>query len=182
LHLKINNDTRGFTEFKKWCRANAFSLKETFIVLEYTGGYEYRFIQFCESMSVAYCRISGLEIKRSMGMIRGKNDKVDSFRIGQYGEEKIKRLVPDKPLDTSILLLKQLLSFRKRLVKEAAGLLATVKERKHNYQVNKKDAIIHIAERKIKANDQFILQIEGQIMELIKAIQHYCETTGYCGV
>lgn len=169
LHLKIDNDSKGFAEFKKWCKTNSINLKETLVVMEYTGGYEYRFIQFCESMSVAYCRISGLEIKRSMGMTRGKNDKVDSFRIGQYGEEKIKRLIPDKPLDTNILLLKQLLSFRKRLVRETAGLSATVKERKHIYEVNKKDAVIHIAGEKIKANERFILQLEEEIMKLIKA-------------
>ncbi len=107
--------------------------KKSLVVMEYTGGYEYRFMQFCESLSVAYCRIPGLEIKQSMGMTRGKSDQADAFRIGQYGEEKRKRLEPSKPLDNHILRLKQLLSFRKRLVRERAGLESTVKERKHMY-------------------------------------------------
>jgi len=81
LHLKIDNDTMGFSVFKKWCKTNEIDLKETLIVMEYTGGYEYRFIQFCEAISVAYCRISGLEIKRSMGITRGKSDRVDSYHI-----------------------------------------------------------------------------------------------------
>ena len=29
-------------------------------------------------------------------MVRGKSDKADAFRIGRYGEEKIKRLEPSK--------------------------------------------------------------------------------------
>ena len=122
LHLKIGNESKGFAEFKKWCKINGINLKETLVIMEHTGGYEYKFIQFCESISLAYCRISGLEIKRSMGMSRGKSDKVDSFRIGQYGEERIKRLKPSQPLDKDILSLKQLLSFRKRLVRENSGL------------------------------------------------------------
>jgi hypothetical protein len=40
--------------------------------LEYTGGYEYRFLQFCDTKSIPYCRVPGLEIKQSMGMVRGK--------------------------------------------------------------------------------------------------------------
>lgn len=169
LHLKIGNDNKGFVEFRRWCKANEINLKETLIIMEHTGGYEYRFIQFCESISVAYCRIAALEIKRSMGMTRGKSDKVDSIRIGLYGEEKIKRLKPDKPLDHSVLVLRQLLSFRKRLVRENAGLISTIKERKHIYEVNIKDTIIRIGGQKIKANEYYILQIEKEIAELIKA-------------
>src|SRR4051812_5503406 len=126
LHLKIDNDVNGFNDLKKWLKLNKMNFATTFVVLEHTGGYEYRFIQFCESLSLDYCRISPLEIKKSLGMARGKNDKVDSFKISQYGEEKIKRLKPDKPLDGNILLLRQLLAFRKRLVRENAGLAATI--------------------------------------------------------
>src|SRR5215469_1938779 len=75
LHIKIDNCSKGFEVFKKWCKTHGFDLKGTLMVMEFTGGYEYRFIQFCESLSIPYCRISGLEIKNSMGMTRGKSDK-----------------------------------------------------------------------------------------------------------
>lgn len=169
LHVKIDNCSKGFGELRKWCKCNDITLKETLIILEFTGGYEYRFLQFCESQSIAYCRIPGLEIKRSLGMTRGKNDEIDAFRIGQYGEEKIKRLEPSKPLDKNILMLKQLLSFRKRLVREKAGLESTIKERKHMYEARKTDTITHIAKAKIKANKQYILQVEQEIAALIKS-------------
>lgn len=169
LHLKIDNCAQGFSIFKKWCKISDIDLKETLVVMEYTGGYEYRFIQFCESLSIHYCRIPGLEIKRSIGMTRGKSDQVDAFRIGRYGEEKNKRLRPSKPLDNNVLKLKQLLSFRKRLVREKAGLESTVKERGHMYPVKKGDTVTHIALAKIKANKKYIVQLEQQIMEVIKS-------------
>jgi transposase len=169
LHIKIDNCAKGFAVLKKWCKANGIDLKQTLVVMEYTGGYEYRFIQFCQSSFISYCRIPGLEIKRSLGMIRGKSDQVDAFRIGRYGEEKVKRLEPSGPLDSNILKLKQLLSFRKRLVREKAGLESTVKERKHMYSINKSDSIIHIAKAQIKADRKYIIQIEQEIMEVIKA-------------
>lgn len=169
LHLKIDNCSKGFNDLKKWCKTNGIDLKETLMVLEFTGGYEYRFLQFCESLSTPYCRIPGLEIKKSLGMTRGKSDQVDAFRIGQYGEEKAKRLIPSKPLDKNILMLKQLLSFRKRLVREKAGLESTVKERKHMYPQKKADTITRIARVKVKSDEQHILQIEQEIMEVIKS-------------
>lgn len=169
LHIKIDNCAKGFAALKKWCKTNGIDLKQTLVVMEYTGGYEYRFIQFCQSSSISYCRIPGLEIKRSLGMVRGKSDQVDAFRIGRYGEEKIKRLEPSNPLDSNILKLKQLLSFRKRLVREKAGLESTIKERKHMYSINKSDSIIHIAKAQIKADRKYIIQIEQEIMEVIKA-------------
>jgi transposase len=137
LHIKIDNCSKGFEAFRKWSKTNDIDLKEALIVMEYTGGYEYRFIQFCASKSISFCRLPGLEIKQSMGMVRGKNDKADSFRIGRYGEEKRDRLTASKPLDNNILNLKQLLSFRKRLVREKAGMQSTMKERKHMYELKK---------------------------------------------
>jgi transposase len=169
LHTKVDNCSKGFADFKKWCKTNGIDLKETLMIMEYTGGYEYRFIQFCESLSIPYCRIPGLEIKQSMGMVRGKSDKADAFRIGRYGEEKSDRLKVDKPLDKNILALKQLLSFRKRLVRENAGYESTVKERQHMYEVKKTDTILRIASKKIKENERYLSQVEQEIMEVIKS-------------
>jgi transposase len=168
LFIHVDNNSEGFSKFKKWSKEHGIDLYRTFIVLEYTGGYEYRFIQFCESQAIDYRRVPGLEIKKSQGIIRGKSDKADAFRIGQYGEEKIKRLEPSKRLDKHILELKTLLSFRKRLVREGAGYQSTVKERKHMYEVSDQDLVIEIAKDKIAANAQYIRQVEDQIMELIK--------------
>ena len=176
LHLKTDNRAKGFSVFKKWCKTNQIDLKETLVVMEHTGGYEYRFIQFCEALSIAYCRIPGLEIKQSMGMTRGKSDQADAFRIGRYGEEKSKRLEPAKPLDKNILVLKQLLAFRKRLVREKAGFQSTIKERRHMYPANKTDTVIRIARAKIKENKKYIGQVEQEIMMVIRGHEELMQT------
>jgi transposase len=176
LHLKTNNCSKGFAGFKKWCKTHQINLKETLVVMEYTGGYEYRFIQFCESVSLSYCRIPGLEIKQSLGMARGKSDHADAFRIGRYGEEKIKKLTPSKPLDKNLLTLKELLSFRKRLVREKAGFQSTIKERKHMYPANKADTIIRIAQAKIREAKKHIGQVEQQIIAVIRGNEEWLQT------
>jgi transposase len=166
-HIKIKNGSEGFILFLKWCRRLKIDLQNAFLVLEYTGGYEYKLLQFCEAHAIVYARIPGLAIKNSIGIIRGKNDKVDSARIAQYGEEKHKSIQPSKPLNPAIIRLKELLSFRKRLVRENAGYKSSIKEREHMQDVNKKDLIIKSLQQKQKINTKIIENVEAEMMEII---------------
>jgi transposase len=166
-HIKINNGTEGFVLFLKWCRNFKIDLQRSFLVMEYTGGYEYKLLQFCEAQKIQYTRIPGLAIENSLGIARGKNDKVDSARIAQYGEEKHKSLKASKPLNAAIMSLKELLSFRKRLVRENAGYQAIIKEREHMYNVNKKDIIVKTLQQKHKANIKIIEAVEVEMMKIV---------------
>ncbi len=168
-HVKVDNNSKGFAVFKKWCKGLGIDLSKTIIVLEFTGGYEYRFLQFCESLSIDYCRLPGLEIKNSMGMTRGKNDQADAYRIRQYGQDRVRRLEPSNPIRPDILNLKQLISFRKKLVRENAGLQSFVNERRHMYELPENDPILLISQKKIEANNQDIKQVEKAIKEAIKS-------------
>ena len=80
--------------------------------MEYTDGFEYELIQFCEANNILYTRIPG-RAKNSLDITRGKNDKVDAARIAQYGEEKHKLLNAYKPLNVAVAKLKELLNFKK---------------------------------------------------------------------
>lgn len=167
-YIKIQNDSSGFKVFLKFCKDHQIDLKNTIIVLEYTGGYEYRFLQFCQCKQLDYCRVPGMSIKRSIGVVRGKADKVDSQRIAQFAEEKYKTLEVSKPLNINTLKLKKLLSYRKRLVRENAGYKASACERKHMYQPAASDLILRSFERKIKVNLQEIELIEAEINALFE--------------
>jgi len=166
-HIRINNGSEGFSHFLKWCRKLKIDLADCFLVLEYTGGYEYKLLQFCEAKEIVYARIPGLAIKNSMGITRGKNDKVDALRIAQYGEEKHKSLQASKPLNAAIIRLKELLSYRKRLIRENAGYKTSVAERVHIYGLNKKDIIVKSLQQKQEVNSKIIDKVEGEMMKIV---------------
>ena len=170
-HIRIENGTAGFKVFLKWCKELKMELSKCFLVMEFTGGYEYKLLQFCESKAIPYTRVSGLEIKRSLGITRGKNDKVDSARIAQYGDEKHKSLKASRPLNAVIINLRQLLSFRKRLVRENAGYQSSIKERQHMYKVTDRDLILKTLKQKHKANIKAIEVAEIKMMEIVAADQ-----------
>ncbi|MDP9229314.1 MAG: transposase [Bacteroidota bacterium] len=166
-HIQIKNGSEGFNLLIAWCKRLRIDLTKSILVMEYTGGYEYKLIQFCEAKAIDYTRIPGLAIKNSLGISRGKNDKVDSKRIAQYGEEKHKSLTPSKPLNTAIVRLKELLSFRKRLVRENASYQSTIKERIHMYDVSKNDVVVKILTQKYKSNIKSIDSIEVDMMKIV---------------
>lgn len=167
-HIQIVNGTEGFKAFKKWVKELGIDLTKSIIVMEYTGGYEYKLTQFCESSSIAYTRIPGLAIKNSLGIVRGKNDKVDSKRIATYAEEKIKTITAAKPINKGIFELKELLSFRKRLVRANAGFKASLKERIAMYEINETDVIGKITNNSIAINEEHIKELDNVMMNVIK--------------
>ena len=71
---------------------------------------------------------SALHLKRSMGMTRGKSDKVDSFRIARYAMTNADRAVLVSMTSTSLQQLKDLMSSRSRILKALQAIKVSVKE------------------------------------------------------
>ena len=87
-------------------------------IVEYKAKWLYRLVQFCQSKHVTFTRVPGLEIKKSLGMQRGKNDKIDARRIGEYGYQKRDKLIEHKMCNAAITRLKQLLTQRSGFVND----------------------------------------------------------------
>lgn len=117
-HTRIANSTIGFKQLQAWFKSLNIGLSACWFVFEYTGGYEYKLVQFCSSKAIAFTRFAGLEIKKSLGMQRGKNDKIDSKRIAEYGYEKREKLQPHAAESAIIIRIKQLLTQRTGFIKD----------------------------------------------------------------
>jgi transposase len=55
------------------------------VIMEHTGIYTYGLEQFLQCQKIDYVKRPALDIKRSVGMKRGKTDKADARMISQYG-------------------------------------------------------------------------------------------------
>lgn len=117
-HIRVINGAEGFKQMQAWFKSLGIDLGMCWFVCEYTGGYEYRIVQFCASKQITFSRIPGLEIKKSMGMQRGKSDKIDSHRIAQYGFEKREKMQPHCVEAASTLRIKQLLTQRNGFIND----------------------------------------------------------------
>ncbi len=87
-HIQLSNNSKGFQELIVWMTSQKFNISDVMIVMEHTGLYSCMFEEFLHRSSIAFAKVSGLAIKLSRGLVRGKNDKIDAKRIAQYGFEK----------------------------------------------------------------------------------------------
>ncbi len=125
------NDSHGILKMIDWSiEKSEVSIENLLFVLEHTGMYSDLLVKLLDGKECRMNVVSGLEIKRSLGIIRGKDDKADAKRIALYGyrtREEIKQYqVPNSTLSK----LKRLMSLRRKLVTQRAGHMATLREQK----------------------------------------------------
>lgn len=166
--LRIDNNPRGFKAWYQQVKKSGYPVTEVMVVMEHTGGYSSRFESFLRGKGIDYCKVAALQIKRSMGMIRGKDDRVDAARIAEYAWLRREILQADEPVMEGIARLKQLLSLRSKLVKDRAGYLCRVKEMKAAADYSKADPLIVVQQKLITTLSTTIKQVEKQIDILIK--------------
>lgn len=161
-HVQIENSIAGFKDLLQWLQQHKVNPSETMIVMEHTGLYSFCFESFLHQHQIAFCKVNALAIKRSIGLVRGKTDKLDAARIAAYGYEKKDKLVVDVPASDALKRLQMLHSTRDRLVKQRASLTCAIKEYKH-IGISEKDIIMQTQLQLIK---NFGKQIEKLMTEI----------------
>ena len=164
-HLKIENFVNGFRQMLKWYRQQNINCADVMIVMEHTGLYSHLMEKFLYKHGISFTKVPALAIKRSLGLARGKNDKIDARRIARYGFEKRDMLVSTPTPNEAIERLRMLHSTRDHLVKDRASLKCAVKE--YQNVINQSDIIIQSHLSLIKNFTEQIKKIEAEIAQVI---------------
>lgn len=110
-----------------------------------------------------------MAIKRSLGLVRGKSDKIDARRIARYAFEKRDCLLADPPVKENLVQLQRLHATRERMVKTRASYLVAVKEEQQAYDLTNKDLVIAAQLKVIKSLDQQIQKLQNEIQVIAQA-------------
>ena len=162
-HIQIENSVAGFNDLLRWFKQQKINVSKIMIVMEHTGFYSYCFEKFLHQHQLSFCKVNALAIKRSLGIVRGKTDKIDAARIAAYGYEKKDKLTVDVPASDALKRLQMLHSVRDRLVRQRASLICAIKEYRH-IKIPEKDIII-------QAQLQLIKNFDRQIEKLVTVIE-----------
>ncbi len=128
-HQEFENSDQGFKHFINWLSKNInVKFEELFICLEHTGVYSLKISQFLSEKEMNYTVVPALQIKRSMGIVRGKSDKVDAKRIAHYAYLRKEELKQYRLPSKKLLEVKTLLTLRDKMVRDNAGYKAMLKE------------------------------------------------------
>lgn len=165
-HIQIENSITGFKDLLRCMRQQKINASETMIVMEHTGLYSYSFEKFLHQHQIAFCKVNALAIKRSIGLVRGKTDKIDAARIAAYGYEKKDKLIVDVPASDALKRLQMLHSTRERLVRHRASLTCAIKEYSH-IGIAEKDVLMQTQLQLIKSFDKQIEKLMVEIESII---------------
>lgn len=141
IAMTISNNLQGFKKWFGMLKKQLGDWQEVLVIMEHTGRYSWLFELFLRSKKIGYCKIAALQIKRSLGMIRGKNDKVDAERIASYGWLRRDTLKGDEYPVQTIIELRSILSLRLKFIRDRSGYITRLKEIRasgtdiHNYEI-----------------------------------------------
>ena len=168
--LRIANNAAGFKKLLWHLQQEAADcFDKLLVVMEHTGAYSRRFEEFLYAQGIGYCKIAALQIKRSLGIIRGKNDKIDARRIAEYGWLRRDVLVVHDRVQAGVEKLRSLLSLRKKMVSDRAGYKARLKEMLVTGSCSPNDIETKIQQTIVKDYSRGIAQLEREIQAIIKS-------------
>ncbi|WP_457611170.1 IS110 family transposase [Lutibacter sp.] len=123
---------------------------------------------FLTEQNIAFALVPGLEIKRSLGISRGKDDKIDATKIALYGYRLRDEIKPYDLPSKDIMTLKSLLSLRNRLVKQRAGYKSSLKEQKRIFLKKDYKILFETQQRMIMSFSKQIQRIEKEMKTIVK--------------
>ncbi len=168
-HQQFSNDAKGIKKLlgyvKKQKGVNAVN---TLFCLEHTGIYGRKLTytlfekQWCVWLEMP------VAILRSMGLQRGKNDKVDAKRIALYAMKNIEQVKLWEAPRQEVTALRQMLNTREALIKGLKALTMPIKEYKETGHKELSEMMKESTKNTVKGMEKDIEKIEQAINELIK--------------
>jgi len=166
-HFIVTNNTTGLKRMVSLLKKEGIDLKQTLFCFENTGVYTFPLSCFCYDNNYDYWIVPALEIKRSMGILRGKSDKNDAKDIAFYSirfRDKLKlSSIPEKEIQK----LKLLYAEREKIKKS----ILIFKSTKENEDFTPSDIYKTVKthnKRTVKFLEVSLKAIESKMRDIIK--------------
>ena len=170
FHKETINEPEAINALiKELGKLNGFSLSNAIFCMEHTGIYSNHLLSCLYHKKANICLESATQIKKSLGNLRGKNDKVDSMRIAAYAYKNREELRLWSPRREQVQQLAHLSSTRSRLIKAKKMLKTPLKE--YGSFVKKKVAKqnTNVCNNALNGIETSLENVEKLIMNIINA-------------
>ena len=164
----FENTPKGIDKLIAWGFENMnCKRKNVLFIFEHTGLYSNQLTKILPQKGYLIHIVSGLEIKRSLGITRGKDDKTDAKRIALYGYRIREEVKPYQIPNQYLLQLKRLMSLRKKLIVHRGSYLACLNEQMQILEDEK--VLFKVQQEMIKVFDKQVLKIEKEIDRIVNS-------------
>jgi transposase len=169
-HYVVSNNPVGFVRLLQVIWKKLPDRKEDlFFCFEDTGKYSLPLCIFLNGEKLRFAMVSALDIKRSMGMVRGKSDKKDASTIALYAWRKRDEVKPTVFPAGSIVQIKQLLALRNKLVRHMKAYKAGMHDVHDYFKEGDSKFYLDVNKRVIKSLTLEIAETEKEIESIIKS-------------
>lgn len=170
FHQQTENSLKGIQAVIKELRTRfEFSFAQAIICMEHTGIYNNHLLEYLSKRKANIWLETGLNIKYSGGMQRGKNDKVDSERIALYAYKNRDAAKLWKPARGVIRDINSLTTLRSRIIKALKQLKTPLNEDSQFMNKSLCKQIKNCCSESIKALEKDLKKVNKQIEDIIKS-------------
>lgn len=164
IHLQIKNERRSIIKF-----FDKFKSSKVVVAMENTGKYNWNLYDVLVDYNFDVYVINPLHLSKSLGLTRGKNDKIDALRIVNFINKNSDQVPKWQPSSKSLRELKVLMSERNTRMKAKRQILAQQKDYSLMQNFNHFSDIKSLKEKQLQLLKEQIKTIEKLITKLIKS-------------
>lgn len=173
--FRVVNSINGIRKMIRQC-VKIDKQAELWFCFEHTGNYGLLLSHLLEQAQFTYSAVPAIEIIKSVGMTRGKNDMVDARRIARYAATNRLKLKKTSLPGEAIMRIKSLLTYRDQLVKISTQLQNSLKSYLITQRSNDVSDIINQIKEKIAEFKNNISKTEQDILTSINSDQQVKKT------
>jgi transposase len=170
IHDIFSNDTKGIDEMVNFLKKtfSGYNATDALFCMESTGMYCNALLKFFKEASANVWVENAIQIKRSSGIVRGKQDKVDAKRIAMYAYKNADAARLWKPTREALEQIRNLASLRDRMVQTQKKLQTPIDELHAVGEKKMAELLAKSIRKSLKAIDADIKEIELKITALMK--------------
>ena len=172
----VDNTEKGVKQMLKALKKHGGTPENTWVCCEHTGHYGLLLINALGEAGYSLCMLSPLELKKSIGLTRGKDDQVDAMRIAEYGAIRKHKLKATKLPSCELLELKQLFTLRAQLVRYKTGLTNSKKPHQASERYTQSDLASTIVQGQINQLKARIKEVEKRMKEIVQSDKQLAST------
>ncbi|MFB6320441.1 IS110 family transposase [Saccharicrinis sp. FJH54] len=170
VYFVVPNTPNGFSGLLETsCKHLKCKLNDLYFCFENTGRYSRLLAVFLSESDVLFTMAPAMDIKRSMGMKRGKTDRLDAKAIALYAWRKRDELIPTRLNSGMVAQLRQLLALREKLVRHRTAYKNSIKDIHDSFFNGETTLIKESQKRMIEHLNTEINLLESKIEEVIMA-------------
>ena len=174
FHFIVKNAPVGFSELLEvCCKKLKCNIDCLYFCFEDTGRYSRPLAVFLTESNILFTMGQAFDMKRSLGLKRGKSDRMDAKAIAQYAWQKRDVIIPTKLNSAMVSQLRQLLALRDKLIKHRTAYKNSINDLQDSFFDGETAFLKETQKRMIEHLNKELIDLELEIERIISTNQDW---------